>query len=175
MNTHDTATGRTVIDILTADHRDMIELLGQITRSSDSRARRDLADTLIAEVVRHAVAEEMYVYPAVQERLPDGAGMVAHDKEEHQAIVEVMKQIEDLDASDQAFMRRVRELEVQLRHHATDEESDQFPQLRAHLGADELIRWARRFRRRRRWHPPARIPTHPTRSSSTRRSDPVWA
>ena len=57
---------RDVVEILTSDHREMVELLGQIEQTSETDRRRDLADTLIAEVMRHAVAEEMYVYPAVE-------------------------------------------------------------------------------------------------------------
>ena len=128
-----------VVDILKTDHQEMVELIGQIKGTSDPGQRRDLADTVIAEVMRHAVAEEMHVYPVVEERLPNGAEMVAHDKEEHQEIVEVMKQIEGLDASDPAFMGRIQEFESQLRHHAQDEESEQFPQLRAHLSGEQLV------------------------------------
>ena len=127
-----------VVDILTSDHREMEELLDQIERAADAGQRRDLADTLIAEVMRHAVAEEMYVYPAVEAHMPNGAEKVAHDKQEHHEIVLLMKQIEDLDAADPAFLARVRELGAQLRHHATDEESKQFPQLRAHLPGEKL-------------------------------------
>ena len=137
-------SGQDVVEILTADHREMMELLGRIKQTSDAGRRRELADALIAEVVRHAVAEEMYVYPAVEERVPDGTRQVEHDKEEHQEIVEVMKQIEGLDAADQTFMLRIQQLEAQLRHHATDEESEQFPQLRAHLTAERLSELGRK-------------------------------
>jgi hemerythrin superfamily protein len=138
-NANDAAPGHDVVDILAGDHREMIELLGQIKHTSDSGQRRDLADTLIAEVMRHAVAEEMYVYPAVEELVPNGSDMVQHDKDEHQEIVELMKEIESLDPADLAFMARIQELETQLRHHATDEESAQFPRLRAHMSAQKLI------------------------------------
>lgn len=46
-----------VVDILTRDHQDMVELIAQIEGASDAATRRDLADTVIAEVMRHAVAE----------------------------------------------------------------------------------------------------------------------
>jgi hemerythrin superfamily protein len=133
------AAGLDVVDILTADHREMIVLLGEIKQTGQAGERRDLADTLIAEVMRHAVAEEMYVYPAVEASVPNGSDKVEHDKEEHQEIVELMKQIEGLDAADLAFMERVQQLETLLRHHAQDEESQQFPQLRAHIPAEQLI------------------------------------
>jgi hypothetical protein len=72
--------------------------------------------------------------------VPDGPEQVAHDKQEHAEIVQLMKQLEDTDASAPAFMERVRQFEAMLRHHATDEESEQFPQLRAHIPAERLVK-----------------------------------
>ncbi|WP_337175880.1 hemerythrin domain-containing protein [Paludisphaera sp.] len=128
-----------VADILTVDHREMMELIDQIKRTTDAGERRDLADALIAEVMRHAVAEEMYVYPAVEEHVPDGAQHVRDDKQEHAQVVLVMKQMEDVEASDPVFMERVEDLERLLRHHIDDEESEQFPELRAHIPREKLV------------------------------------
>ena len=128
-----------VIDILTTDHREMLDLLGQIEGPTDAATRRDLADTVIAEVMRHAVAEEMYVYPAIEEHLPDGAAEVEHDKQEHDEIVQLMKQLEDVDASEPRFLEVTRELHANLSHHIADEEAEQFPQLRAHIPAEKLV------------------------------------
>ena len=128
-----------VVDILTSDHRDMLELLARIEAAPDAETRRDLADTVTAELMRHAVAEEMYVYPAVEKHLPDGADEVEHDKQEHEQIVQVLKRWEAVDAADPEFMALTLELEAQLRHHIADEEADQFPQLRSHIPADELV------------------------------------
>lgn len=131
--------GGDVVDILTTDHQEMIDLLSQIEQTADPGQRRDLADTVIAEVMRHAVAEEMLVYPAVEEHVPNGKEEVEHDKKEHEEIVRLMKRLEDVDSADPMFMELVRELEGQLRHHAKDEESEQFPQLRAHIPGDKLV------------------------------------
>lgn len=132
-------TGSDVTAILTTDHQEMLELLGQIEETTDPEQRRDLADAAIAEVMRHAVAEEMYVYPEMEKHLPNGAEDVAHDKQEHDGIVQVMKQLEDSDATEPDFMRLVRQLQELLRHHAGDEESTQFPKLRTHLSQDQLV------------------------------------
>lgn len=128
-----------VIAVLTHDHAEMTELISEIKAASDPDLRRDLADTLIAEIMRHAVAEEMHVYPAIEDHVPDGAAKVEHDKEEHQKIVEVMKDIEDADAANPSFMRLIERLEEQLRHHVADEEADQFPQLRSHIPREKLF------------------------------------
>ena len=131
--------GADVVDILTADHEDMIDLLSHIEQTADHGQRRDLADTVIAEVMRHAVAEEMLVYPVIEEHVPNGKEEVEHDKEEHEETVQLMKRLEDVDSSAPTFMELVRELEGKLRHHANDEEMDQFPKLRAHIPEDKLL------------------------------------
>lgn len=128
-----------VITILTADHREMIDLIGSIRASTDAKQKRDLADTLIAEIMRHAVAEEMYVYPAIEDHVPDGAEDVAHDKEEHGEIVKVMKAIERAGPGDPDFMLQIEKLEDLLHDHASDEEDEQFPKLRAHVPREKLL------------------------------------
>ena len=133
-----TDTTRDVTEILTADHREMIELLDQIETSTDPSDRRALADAVTAEVMRHSVAEEMFVYPVMERDIPGGKDEVEHDKEEHDEIVVVMKKLENVDAADAEFMGLVRELKELLDHHADDEESDQFPKLREHLTAETL-------------------------------------
>jgi hemerythrin superfamily protein len=134
-----TSTGnQDVVDILTADHHEVLALVGQIP-TADPERRRDMTDTVIAELVRHSVAEEMYVYPAMREHLPDGESQVQHDTEEHQQLEEVMKELEGLDAADARFLEALGRLESVLRDHVNDEESEQFPMLRARLSTEQLV------------------------------------
>jgi hemerythrin superfamily protein len=135
----DQASGRDVIDELVADHREALDLLAQIAKSDDPQEKREYADTVITEVVRHSVAEEMYVYPAMREHLPDGAEAVEHDVEEHKDLEKVMKELERADASDARFDELVQEMTDKLSHHAHDEEDEQFPKLRQHVPHDKLV------------------------------------
>ena len=128
-----------VVDELTTDHREALALLDRIAASTDPEEKRDLADTVIAEVVRHSVAEEMYVYPAMRKHVADGEKEVEHDVEEHKQLEETMKRLESVDASEPRFDQLVREMTDQLRHHAHDEESEQFPKLREKLPREELV------------------------------------
>jgi hemerythrin superfamily protein len=127
-----------VIDILTADHHEVLALVRQIP-TADPGQRRDMADTVIAELMRHSVAEEMYVYPAMRDKLPDGESKVAHDTEEHQQLEEVMKELEGADSADPRFLEVLGRLEGVLVDHVSDEENEQFPLLRAHLSSAELV------------------------------------
>src|SRR5215203_1131589 len=116
--------GADVVDELTADHREATELLDQILTTSDPETRRDMADTVITELVRHSVAEEMYVYPVI---------------EEHKELERTMKELESLDATDASFTEVVGRLREQLHHHATDEEDEQFPRLRTYVPHEKLV------------------------------------
>ena len=134
-----TTSGQDVVDVLTTDHREATALIAEIWATEDTSARRDLADTLIAELVRHAVAEEMYVYPAMRTHLPDGEQEVDHDIQEHQELERQMKQLENLEPLDARFTEVLRGLETTLADHVSDEEGKNFPQLRAALPREELV------------------------------------
>jgi hemerythrin superfamily protein len=131
-----------VVDVLTADHRDVTALIGEIWTIRDPMMRRDLTDTAISELVRHAVAEEMYVYPAMRKHLPDGDKAVEHDTEEHKELERAMKALEDLDVTGPEFDETLRKLETVLADHVQDEESEQFPELRQRIPRDELVAMA---------------------------------
>jgi hypothetical protein len=65
----DTPVVQDVVDMLTTDHHEVLDLLQQIKITSGTEERRDLADTVISELVRHSVAEEI--------RLPGNEGVSA--------------------------------------------------------------------------------------------------
>lgn len=131
-----------VVDILTTDHREATALIQRVRASTDPTERRDLIDTAVSELVRHAVAEEMYVYPAMRKYLVDGERAVEHDIEEHKQLEMTMKEFEAVDASSPEFDDALRRLETVLAAHVRDEESEQFPELRARLSHDQLMKLA---------------------------------
>jgi hemerythrin superfamily protein/ribosome-associated toxin RatA of RatAB toxin-antitoxin module len=133
------ATGQDVIDILTTDHREVTDLLLQIRTATDDATRADLRDTMISELVRHAVAEEMYVYPAMKEHLADGEAAVEHDVAEHKELEQTMKELEAVEPSDARFTSLLTQLETILADHVADEETEQFPKLRASIPEAELV------------------------------------
>lgn len=131
-------SGKDVVEVLTADHRDVTALIQEIWTVKDPMIRRDLTDTAISELVRHAVAEEMYVYPAMRKYLDDGDKAVEHDVSEHKELEEAMKTLEDVDVSSPEFDTHLRHLESVLADHVQDEESEQFPELRRKVPVSEL-------------------------------------
>lgn len=131
-----------VIDVLTADHLEARELIADIAMAASDDSRREMADMLIAELVRHSVAEEMFVYPAMREDLPNGEASVEHDIAEHKELEKTMKRLEAADPGSAEFAQVMGELEATLLDHITDEEGEQFPLMREHMSREKLLRLA---------------------------------
>jgi hemerythrin superfamily protein len=154
-------TPRDVIDILVSDHREVTALIGNIWSVKDPMIRRDLTDTAISELVRHAVAEEMYVYPVMRKYLADGERAVTHDIEEHNEMERAMKRLEAVDVSGTEFDDALRQLESLLADHVRDEEAEQFPELRLLVPANELADLAGKVERAKKLAPTRPHPSAP--------------
>lgn len=140
MSTDRTSEQQDVLDLLTQEHREVADLLDQLSMPGTQEFdRRDIADVVIASLVRHSVAEEMYVYPAMREHLEDGQELVEHDIVEHQQLEESLKELEGLEPDDKRFAEVVDQLRAVLADHVQDEEEEQFPRLREKIPADELV------------------------------------
>jgi hemerythrin superfamily protein len=127
-----------VIDLLTTDHQEVRGLVDQLLMTSEPEKRRELADTIIGQLVRHSVAEETIVYPAMLAHLANGKEAVEHDTQEHKELEAVMKEMEDCQVGEPGFLDLVRRLKGVLDDHVADEEQEQFPELRASVPADQL-------------------------------------
>lgn len=131
-----------VVDVLMADHRQIEELLTELESGSGTvEYRRRLADVAIAEIVRHDVAEQEYLYPAVRHVLPDGGATDSRIADQAEAE-EIMKQLERVAATEPAFDRLVADLATRVRLHVLDEETDLLPRLRRSAAPAELRRLA---------------------------------
>jgi hemerythrin-like domain-containing protein len=140
----ESATEQDVVDILTTDHHEVLDLIAEIKRSAVAADRRDMADTVISELVRHSVAEEMYVYPAMRKHLENGNEAVQHDVEEHKELETTLKELEGVDADSAQFDGLIAQLESLLRDHVADEENEQFPELRAKISREDLVEMGRK-------------------------------
>ncbi|MFH9226386.1 hemerythrin domain-containing protein [Streptomyces lydicus] len=120
-----------VIEELTGDHREVDELFEQFeSRAPGCIERKLFLDALTIELIRHSVAEEMHLYPAVREHLENGDLLADSEIADHQRVERLLKELEGRDADDADFDRLVRELHTEVTAHVRDEEDNLFPQLR---------------------------------------------
>ncbi len=135
---------RDVIDVLEQDHREVEEMFAELeslrgaaTEEAKSR-RKDVADQVTIELVRHSVAEEVLVYPQVEKRV--SAEEAEHARKEHAEAEETLARMEKLDADDPAFDDELATLIREIRHHIEDEEGQMFAHMRQVIDEDELRR-----------------------------------
>jgi hemerythrin superfamily protein len=133
---------RDVIEILEHDHREVEEMFRELeslrgaTSEEQLKRRKDLADQVTIELVRHSVAEEVLVYPKVEKQVSEEE--VEHARKEHAEAEETLKRMEKLDADDPGFDDELATLMGEIRHHIEDEEGEMFAQMRQVMDPDEL-------------------------------------
>jgi hemerythrin superfamily protein len=150
-------TSDNLITVITQDHRE-VEAVFQELESGQGTAqhRRDLADHVIAELVRHSVAEEEYMYPAARTALQGGDELADHELEEHAEAEELMKELDGLDPTDPRFDELLGTLMSEIRHHIEEEESDLLPKLQEACSEEQLRDLGEKVVRAK-----AMAPTHP--------------
>jgi hemerythrin superfamily protein len=127
-----------VIAELMVDHREVDEMLATLAGDLSPEDRQDTMERVIAELVRHSVAEESYLYPAVEERVPNGKQIADKERADHQEVEELLKQLEGEDPHTPESRPTLMKLVSELHSHIADEENNLFPALRVVYSEQEL-------------------------------------
>ena len=132
------ADGTDMVSVLVKDHAEMKEYFRELEATTDPEQRRDIADRLTAEVVRHSVAEEMYLYPAARKALANGDELIDEEIEEHSEAEELLKKWEGMKGDDPQFMPTFEKIRDGLLHHIDEEEEPKlFPEMQSALSQEE--------------------------------------
>src|SRR5262245_17575437 len=121
---------RDLVDVLRDDHREIEETFARLDErdyAAPDLNRRRTVDALIADLVRHGVVEERYLYPTIRRVLPDGARLAEQGVEDHEDAERDMKRLEGLATADPEFDFVLVKLSAEVRHHMLTEEVDIFP------------------------------------------------
>jgi hemerythrin-like domain-containing protein len=129
-----------LISVLREDHYELRQLLTELENLCGGEPlRRTLTDQLIVEVVRHAVAEECYLYPLVRERLPDGDRVADEALADHGRLERLLRRLEAPELPDDQFALLMSWLIADARQHIDKEDQRIFPLLAHHVSERELI------------------------------------
>ncbi|MFJ9822466.1 hemerythrin domain-containing protein [Streptomyces sp. NPDC101151] len=155
--------GGNVIDELVTDHREVEEIFGKIeVLPSGDKNRKVYADQATMELVRHSVAEEAYLYPAVRQYVAGGDALADKEIEDHAKAERIMKDLEGCEADDPQFDRLMSTLMSEIRMHIADEEENLFPRLRAACSADALDGLGDKVRQAKKMAPTRPHPSAPS-------------
>jgi hemerythrin superfamily protein len=152
---------RDLADAVAADHRAMTGLFEELEASGDARNRGQLAARVIEELVRHSVAEEQFLYPAVRAALPDGDEVADRAIAVHAGAEQLMKSLTRTDPTTPAFAEQVTTLLADMRRHFAEEEGELLPRLRATCDPGELRELGLRFEQAHRIAPTRPHPAAP--------------
>ena len=163
-----------VFDVLGQDHQEVKRMLSELekgptaaTGASDNHLalRKKMVEELIIEESKHEALEEMYFWPAVRDRLPDGDRLADTATGQEQEGKEVLDRLDKLNADQPEFEELVLTFINAGREHIAYEETEVWPLLRGSSPRTRRSASATRSPRARR--PPRPAPTR------TRRRHPA--
>ncbi|MFJ6213475.1 hemerythrin domain-containing protein [Streptomyces sp. NPDC092296] len=126
-----------VLQVLVKDHREVERLFAAFDVSTDTVQQRELVDHMIIELVRHTIAEEEYLYPAIRRVLPSGDAIADREIAEHAEAERTMNALDGMSPEHADFRPLVEALEEEIRAHVREEEDDVFPRLEQALSPEE--------------------------------------
>ncbi|KAJ7677656.1 hypothetical protein B0H17DRAFT_944733 [Mycena rosella] len=159
------ATQQRLSDAIKEDHQEMYEYHDYYKKSAgDLDAQARWARQLTWEIARHAVGEEIIVYPLMEKHLgAEGLKLTTHDREEHQHVKEMLSNLESLTPGTNEYDKIIDRMMASLHHHNDDEEVKDLPLLEPHLGEDGSKHAASQFSLTKKFVPTRAHPDAPNR------------
>jgi hypothetical protein len=126
-------TGRSAIDVLGEQHRELVKLCDRLT----DQPSRKLRDVVVATLSRHLSAEEQYLYPAIRKVVPGGDDLAARELAEDKALLLLLQRVQK--GEDFA------ELAAAVRRHVEADADELLPVLTQMVPIEDLIRVGNRI------------------------------
>ena len=134
------AAGHDWVETLTAEHELTLALFDKLeaTEESQTGQRTALLAKIKYALSKHAIQEEMVVYPALRQ------ANLAHEADElgseHGYVKTYLYELENMAKDSPEFLARVRDFRALLEEHMRMEEDQVFPDFRARLSDDQNAR-----------------------------------
>ncbi|MGX1762525.1 hemerythrin domain-containing protein [Streptomyces lydicus] len=150
-----------VIAELIADHREVEELFARFDQAPPgSEDRKPFVDALTIELVRHSVAQEQYLYPAVRKHRDGGHALADKKLADYARIEHLLNELQRREPLDEDFEYLVRRLRTEVTAHV-DEESNLYLQVRSNIDAAVLQELGDKIRRSKKTAPTRPHPAAP--------------
>jgi hemerythrin-like domain-containing protein len=140
------------LKLLTADHNRVRGLFARFTaaeESGDVGTMAELMHEIDVEIEVHADIEETVFYPWARDLSGEIADVVDEGIEEHHVVKVLLGEIGEIEPGADEWIAKAKVLMENVEHHATEEESELFPQIRSEAGGDDLDTVADRLEARK--------------------------
>lgn len=127
------------ITLLENDHRRLEDLLkqGEQTTETAVKTRRELLQTITAELGVHELIEEKLLYPAL-EKYPEARDIVLEGFEEHHVADLILEELHEAGVSEEQWGAKFKVFKENIEHHIEEEEGPMFRTARGVMARDEL-------------------------------------
>jgi len=151
-------SGGPLTDGIKEDHQEMYEYYEKYTKATgDKDLQARWAHQLIWEIARHAVGEEIVVYPLMEKHMgAEGLKLADEDRAQHQFVKEKLYEIEKLTPGTPEYDSLLKTVMDHLHEHNDSEEVNDLPVLEPKLGHEGSIAAAKSFKQTKKL-----VPTHP--------------
>jgi hypothetical protein len=135
-----------VLEVLSRDHEEVKQMLSEFEKSPTAAngaspdqlaLRKKMAETLVIEESKHEAVEEMYFWPTVRDRLPDGGRLADEATGQEQEAKQVLARLDKSGADDPEFEGLLGQFITAGREHIAFEETRVWPGLRSALTSTE--------------------------------------
>lgn len=151
-----------LVGSLEQDHEEIKRRFADL-ESAGPDTRAELFWKLTDQLVRHEVAEEVVVYPALRQ-VPGGSELAEARTHEQAEAEQQLSRMEKLDPASEEFSSELANLKASILEHARLEETQAFPFLAGFASSEELVALAERYRTAKLAapnHPHPRLPDTP--------------
>jgi len=152
-----------LIGAIADDHQEMYTYYDQYVKNTgDADAQDRWARQLIWEVARHAVGEELVVYPLMEKHLGvQGQKLADGDRADHEKVKKLLYDIESHKPGSQEHVAILKSVVELLRPHNDSEEQKDLPLLTKAIGEEASAEAATRFKRTKKFAPTRAHPSAP--------------
>lgn len=129
--------------------------------STDADEQTRFQNQFTWELARHAIGEELVIYPAIAKHVNDGQHIADKDRDEHQSIKEQLKAFQSLSPGDPRFIPTLQAMMDDMERHFQQEESADFVLLEEALSQADSEALTRSFERTKMFVPSRSHPMTP--------------
>lgn len=139
----------------------MYDYYDKFKEAADADTKERWSNQLRWEVARHAVGEEIVVYPLMEQYLgAKGKELADEDRTQHQEVKELLYKLESLSAGTDEHNNTLQRVMAHLKPHNDSEENNDLPPLEAALPEGASADAAARFKRTKKFVPTRYVGTN---------------
>ncbi|KAJ5480421.1 hypothetical protein N7530_005930 [Penicillium desertorum] len=151
-----------ILPAIKHDHHELESHSNKILSSANPDEKTRFQNQFVWELARHLIGEELVVYPALIESLPDGQGIADKNRLEHQGVKQQLKAFQGLESTDSRFVPTLKGLMRDWGIHARHEEEVDLPRLEELLSKEESVELTKSLDRVKIFVPSRSHPLAPT-------------